>query len=157
MRLSAARFPESITIRTPGQYLRDCRQATGWTERQIAERLCALPQAHVVTPALVVQLAWRLHQAEDDQASLTHWQAGLVERVLPGFNGETYHRLWLEHLMVASMAGRRSAMDRYAARMAEDLRIAFERMFEAFARQTATGRTSAAAQPSTARPSARAR
>lgn len=141
-------------MRTPGQYLRDCRQATRWTERQIAERLCALPQARVVTPALIVQLAWRLHQAEDDQASLTRWQAQLVERVLPGFNAETYHRIWLEHLLVANMAGRRSAMDRYAASMAEDLRVAFERMFQAFARQTVAGRTPAAGQPPVNRPAA---
>lgn len=118
---------------TPGQYLRLCREATKWSERQIAERLCALPEARVVTPALIVQLAWRLHQAEDDQASLTSYQAALVERVLPGFVAATYREIWFAHLQAATMASRRSTMDRYAARAAEDIRAAVERMFtEAF-------------------------
>lgn len=119
---------------TPGQYLRDRRKATKWSERQIAERLCALPEARIVTPALIVQLAWRLHQAEEDQASLSVWQAALVERVLPGFVAATYREIWLAHLQAAAMASRRSAMDRYAAHAAEGIRVATERMFtEAFA------------------------
>lgn len=119
---------------TPGQYLRHCREATKGSERQIAERLCALPQARVVTPALIVQLAWRLHQAEEDQASLSAWQADLIERVLPMFRAVTYREIWLAHHAAAAMAGRRSSMDRYAARAAEDLRAAFESLFtEAFA------------------------
>lgn len=118
---------------TPGQYLRHCREATKWSERQIAERLCALPQARIVTPALIVQLAWRLHQAEEDQASLSAGQADLVQRVLPGFVAATYREIWFAHLAAAAMASRRSAMDRYAARAAEDIRAATERMFtEAF-------------------------
>ena len=126
---------------TPGQYLRLCRKDTKWTERQIAERLCALPEARVVTPALIVQLAWRLHQAEEDQASLTGYQAALVERVLPGFTATTYREIWLAHLQAATMASRRSTMDRYAARAAEDIRTAVERMFtEAFAKPSRSAR-----------------
>lgn len=119
---------------TPGQYLRHCREATKWSERQIAERLCALPEARVVTQALIVQLAWRLHQAEEDQASFTSYQAALVERVLPGFKAGVYHEIWFAHLHAATMASHRSSMERYAARAAEDIRAATERLFtEAFA------------------------
>lgn len=126
---------------TPGQYLRLCRKATKWSERQIAERLCALPEARVVTPHLIVQLAWRLHQAEEDQASLTSYQAALVERVLPGFTATTYREIWLAHLQAAAMASRRASMDRYAARAAEDIRVAVERMFtEAFAKPSRSAR-----------------
>lgn len=117
---------------TPGQYLRLCRKATKWSERQIAERLCALPEARIVTPALIVQLAWRLHQAEEDQASLSGDQAALVERVLPTFVAATYREIWFAHLQ-AAMVSRRSSMDRYADRTAEDLRAAVECIFtEAF-------------------------
>ncbi|QCI92290.1 hypothetical protein [Novosphingobium sp. EMRT-2] len=126
---------------TPGQYLRLCREATKWSERQIAERLCALPEARVVTPALIVQLAWRLHQAEEDQASLTSYQAALVERVLPGFTATTYREIWLAHLQAATMASRRASMDRFEARVAEDIRAAVERMFtEAFAKPSRSAR-----------------
>ncbi|ODU71377.1 MAG: hypothetical protein ABT11_04215 [Novosphingobium sp. SCN 66-18] len=126
---------------TPGQYLRLCRKDTKWTERQIAERLCALPEARVVTPALIVQLAWRLHQAEEDQASLSAFQADLVERVLPGFKAGTYREIWFAHLQAATMASRRASMDRYAARAAEDIRAAVERIFvEAFAKPSRSAR-----------------